>query len=50
MEKTVKFVALYCAFLNQYYSSDNMKDIEVEGACGTYGGRIDMHTDFYGET
>ena len=45
-----KVAALFCALLTQYYSSDDIKDIEMEGACGNYGGRIEMHTEFYGET
>jgi hypothetical protein len=45
-----KVVALCCALLTQCYSSDDIKDIEMEGACGNYGGRIEIHTKFYGET
>jgi len=43
-------VALCCSLLTLYYSSDDIKDIEMEEACGAYGGRIEMHSEFYGET
>ena len=49
VEKTTNQGALWSVLLTQYCAGDQIENIEMEGACSTYGGRVEVHTGFWWE-
>jgi hypothetical protein len=42
--------SLMVLLLTQYCSGDQIQNIEMGGACSTYGGRAEVYQGFGGET
>jgi len=43
-------LAFYFHILTKYCAGDKIEKNEMGGACGTYGGIVEVHTGFNGDT